>query len=48
MGILGSADYWHSKDLEVNEDRQNEWPSPPGKKIIGHFILTQWESQPWP
>lgn len=29
-----------SKDLEINEERWNEWPRTPGKTITGHFALS--------
>lgn len=47
VGVSDNACCWLSKDLEINEDRQNEWPWLPGKKITGHFALTQYELQPW-
>lgn len=46
--VSDNACCWLSKDLEINEDRQNEWPWPPGEKITGHFALTQYELQQWP
>lgn len=48
VGVSDNAYCWLSKDLEINEDRQNEWPWPPGEKITGHFALTQYELQQWP